>query len=106
MLPVSYDESMQSKIASSTAFTSRETIMASLSNSKPNRVSIKTLPAHPLSPNSSRPVVKTNRLIIRALVPEDLQSFHVLRTQPEIMANNPQGRIEKDLEETKPKLDL
>jgi len=45
-------------------------------------------------------------LIIRALVPEDLQSFHVLRTQPEIMANNPQGRIDKDLQETKPKLDL
>lgn len=79
--------------------------MASLPN-KSTWVSVKTtFPSRPLPPNSSRPVVTTDRLIIRALVPEDLQSLHILRTQPEIMANNPQGRVDKDLQETQPKLD-
>lgn len=81
--------------------------MASLPDSKPNRVLVKTtLPVRPLPSSSSRPIITTERLIIRALVPEDLQGLHALRTQPEVMANNPQARIDKDLQETKPKLDL
>jgi RimJ/RimL family protein N-acetyltransferase len=81
--------------------------MTSLPNSKPDRVSVKTtLPARPLPPNSSRPTITTDRLIIRTMVPEDLQSLHILRTQPEVMANNPLGRIDKDPEESKPRLYL
>lgn len=63
-----------------------------------------TLPNSPLPPNSSRPAVTTDRLIIRALVPDDVHSWHVLRTQPEVMANTPQGRIDKDLDETRSRL--
>ncbi|KAH8885257.1 acyl-CoA N-acyltransferase [Thozetella sp. PMI_491] len=74
--------------------------------SKSGWVSVKTtLPARPLLPNSLRPVVTTDRLIIRAIVPEDLHGLHILRTQPEIMLNNPQGRIDRDLEETRPKIE-
>ena len=81
--------------------------MASSANPRPNRVKVKTtIPTKPFPLNSSRPTVTTDRLILRALVPEDVHGLHILRTQPEIMANNPQGRLDKDLEETKPKLAL
>ncbi|RFU82162.1 acyl- n-acyltransferase [Trichoderma arundinaceum] len=79
--------------------------MASSPASKPNWRIVKTaVPVRPLPLNSSRPPVTTDRLIIRALVPEDVHELHILRTQPEVMANNPQGRIDRDLEETRPKL--
>ena len=82
-----------------------ETIMTS-SSIKTNWISVKTtLPASPLPPNSTRFPVRTDRLLLRALVPEDLQSLHVLRTQPEVMANNHQGRVDRNIEETKPSLD-
>ncbi|OIW31834.1 acyl-CoA N-acyltransferase [Coniochaeta ligniaria NRRL 30616] len=69
------------------------------------RVSVKTTsPTRPLPPSSSRPAVTTERLIIRALVPEDAQAFHVLRTQAEVMANSAIGRVDKDLEETRSRL--
>lgn len=80
--------------------------MAPSPSSKLHWASVKTtLPARPLPPNSTRAPVTTDRLIIRAFSPQDLQSLHVLRTQPEIMANNPQGRIDKDLDETRPRMD-
>ncbi|KAM0257751.1 hypothetical protein ACHAQJ_004202 [Trichoderma viride] len=79
--------------------------MASLPASKPNWATIKTtLPGRPLPPNSSRAPVITDRLVIQALAPEDAQSLHILRTQPQVMANSPQGRVDRDLEETRPKL--
>lgn len=91
----------------SKASASEKAIMASLPNSKPDRVLVKTtLPIRPTPLNSSRQPVTTSRLIIRSIVPEDLKSLHVLRTQPEVMANNPQGRIDKDMEETQRRLDL
>lgn len=75
--------------------------------SKPEWAMIKTaLPERPLPPNSSRSPVTTDRLILRALVPEDAYSLHILRTQPEVMANSPQGRPDKDLEETRQRLNF
>ncbi|KAL6899987.1 acyl-CoA N-acyltransferase [Trichoderma evansii] len=75
--------------------------------SKPKWAIIKTaLPERPLPLNSSRSPVMTDRLVIRALVPEDAHSLHILRTQPEVMANSPQGRPDKDLEETQQRLNL
>lgn len=66
---------------------------------------IKTaLPERPLPLNASRSPVTTERLLIRALIPEDARSLHILRTQPEVMANSPQGRPDKDLEETQQRL--
>ncbi|KAH8912269.1 acyl-CoA N-acyltransferase [Coniochaeta sp. PMI_546] len=73
--------------------------------SKAEWVSIQTtLPTRPLPLNSSRPAFTTERLVIRALGVEDVQALHVLRTQPEVMANTPQGRIDKDVGETRSKL--
>lgn len=69
--------------------------MASSLTSKPTWATAKTtLPARPLPLNSTRSPVTTERLIIRALVPEDLHTLHLIRTQPEVMINNPQGRID------------
>ncbi|GAB1315442.1 hypothetical protein MFIFM68171_05652 [Madurella fahalii] len=80
--------------------------MASSLSSKSHWASVKTtLPAHPLPPNSTRAPVTTNRLIIRTFTPNDLHDLHALRTQPEIMANNPQGGIDRDLDETRPRMD-
>ncbi|KAL6857330.1 acyl-CoA N-acyltransferase [Trichoderma novae-zelandiae] len=81
--------------------------MASSSVSTPKWVTVKTtLPARPLPLNSSRVSVTTDRLVIRALDAQDLESLHLIRTQPEVMINSPQGRIDRDLEETRPKLNL
>lgn len=75
--------------------------------SKPKWATIKTaLPERPLPPNSSRSPVTTDRLVVRPLRPEDAHSLHILRTQPEVMANSPQGRPDKDLEETQQRLNL
>lgn len=76
-----------------------------MATSGPKWAMIKTtLPQRPLPPNASRSPATTERLIIRPLVPEDAHSLHILRAQPEIMANSPQGRPDKDLEETRQKL--
>ncbi|PON28993.1 hypothetical protein TGAM01_v202101 [Trichoderma gamsii] len=73
--------------------------------SKPKWATVKTtLPARPLPLNASRSPVTTDSLLIRPLVPEDARSLHILRTQPEVMANSPQGRPDKDLEETQQRL--
>ncbi|KAL7813332.1 acyl-CoA N-acyltransferase [Trichoderma gracile] len=75
--------------------------------SEPKWATVKTtLPARPLPLNSSRIPVTTDRLIIRPLDAQDLDGLHLIRTQPEVMVNHPQGRIDRDLEETRPKLDL
>ncbi|KAL7917076.1 acyl-CoA N-acyltransferase [Trichoderma austrokoningii] len=76
-----------------------------MATSKPKWAVVKTtLPQRPLPPNTSRSPVITERLLIRPLVPEDVHSLHILRTQPEVMANSPQGRPDKDLEETRQRL--
>ncbi len=63
-----------------------------MASTKAEWVSVKTtLPVRPLPSSSNRPAVTTDRLVVRALVAEDLQGFHLLRTQPEVMANNPRG---------------
>ncbi|PNP43669.1 hypothetical protein TGAMA5MH_04641 [Trichoderma gamsii] len=73
--------------------------------SKPKWATVKTtLPERPLPLNASRSPVTTDSLLIRPLVPEDARSLHILRTQPEVMANSPQGRPDKDLEETQQRL--
>lgn len=78
-----------------------------MATSKPKWATIKTtLPERPLPLNITRSPITTDRLLIRPLVPEDAHSLHVLRTQPEVMANSPQGRLDKDLEETQQRLSL
>ncbi|KAK1252173.1 hypothetical protein MKX08_003360 [Trichoderma sp. CBMAI-0020] len=78
-----------------------------MATSKPKWATVKTaLPARPLPPNATRSPITTDRLLIRPLVPEDVRSLHVLRTQPEVMANSPQGRPDEDLDETQQRLGL
>ncbi|KAM6477954.1 acyl-CoA N-acyltransferase [Trichoderma sp. SZMC 28011] len=81
--------------------------MASSTPSKPKWATVKTtLPVRPLPLNSTRVPVTTDRLIIRALVAEDLESLNVIRSQPEVMINTPQGRPDIDIDETRPKLEF
>jgi RimJ/RimL family protein N-acetyltransferase len=76
-----------------------------MATSKPKWATVKTtLPERPLPPNATRSPVTTNRLLIRALVPEDVHSLHILRTQPEVMVNTGQGRPDKGPEETQKSL--
>ncbi|CAG8925954.1 unnamed protein product [Penicillium salamii] len=64
-----------------------------------------SLPALPLPPNSERPEITTNRLLLRPLQPNDLDALHVLRTQPDVMKWTRAGCIDESIEKTKSKLD-
>lgn len=44
-----------------------------------------TLPRRPLPPNADRPVITTERLLIRAFQADDLDALYELRTQPAVM---------------------
>ncbi|KAK0748992.1 GNAT domain-containing protein [Schizothecium vesticola] len=55
-------------------------------------------PILPLS--TDLPTVTTPRLLLRPLLPTDLASFHALRSQPEVMLNNPQGRPDASAEDS------
>ncbi|GJN71808.1 hypothetical protein PLIIFM63780_005855 [Purpureocillium lilacinum] len=59
-----------------------------------------TLPTLPYPPLSSRPVIKTARLLIRPFSATDLDALHALRTQPEVMAWMPLGQIDPDVAKT------
>ncbi|KAL2263496.1 hypothetical protein VTK26DRAFT_6491 [Humicola hyalothermophila] len=59
-----------------------------------------TLPRRPLPPSHSRPHVTTDRLILRPLVPEDLDAIHALRSQPEVMHWTRLGVPDRDRDET------
>lgn len=62
------------------------------------------LPTLPLPTNNERAAVTTNRLAIRALQPTDLEAFYALRTQEDVMKWTSAGRIDRDIEETRSKL--
>ncbi|KAJ5130882.1 uncharacterized protein N7515_006921 [Penicillium bovifimosum] len=64
------------------------------------------LPTIPLPANSERPAITTDRLLLRALQPSDLDALHVLRTQKEVMRWTRAGCIDESLEMTKSNLDL
>ncbi|KAM7197810.1 acyl-CoA N-acyltransferase [Naviculisporaceae sp. PSN 640] len=65
-----------------------------------------TLPVSPLPSGEARGTIITQRLLIRPVQQSDLEAYHKLRTDPEIMKWTVQGRVDKDLEETRAKLDL
>jgi RimJ/RimL family protein N-acetyltransferase len=69
-------------------------------------VTIKTtLPVFPLPPNEQRKPVTTARLILRPFNDneDDLKALHALRADPGIMRWSVQGRVDKDLDETRQK---
>ncbi|KAJ5960178.1 uncharacterized protein N7479_007328 [Penicillium vulpinum] len=63
------------------------------------------LPTVPLPANSERPAITTDRLLVRALQPTDLEALHVLRTQENVMKWTSAGCIDESIEVTKSKLD-
>ncbi|KAH9906019.1 acetyltransferase domain-containing protein [Xylariomycetidae sp. FL2044] len=72
----------------------------------PHWVPVKTTsPLRPLPPNSKREPIKTERLLIRPLVLDDLSEFHALRTQPEAMTGTRLGRPDRDIAESRSALD-
>lgn len=62
-------------------------------------------PVRPLPPIGERGEIKTERLVIRPLVPSDLEAFHELRSIPEAQVlGMARGRTDRDLEETRENL--
>ncbi|KAF3768027.1 hypothetical protein M406DRAFT_350868 [Cryphonectria parasitica EP155] len=60
------------------------------------------LPLRPLPPISARPVIRTKRLIIRPILPSDLEAFYELRRIPETqMHSTSRGRPDRSLDETR-----
>ncbi|POR35796.1 Uncharacterized protein TPAR_04006 [Tolypocladium paradoxum] len=57
-----------------------------------------TLPAVPYPLLASRPDIRTERLVLRRTLESDLEGWHALRLQPEVMKWTSQGRPDKDLE--------
>ncbi|KAK0731279.1 GNAT domain-containing protein [Lasiosphaeris hirsuta] len=84
--------------------------MASVDDAPPNRdnfVLVKSiLPRQPLfgADKEPRPVVVTERLIIRPFSADDLAGLYALRTQPEVMIWTLVGSIDPDLATTEAKL--
>ncbi|ORY57157.1 GNAT domain-containing protein [Pseudomassariella vexata] len=75
--------------------------------SNPSKVKVKTtLPTRPFPPASERPRIITERLTIRPFSQDDLEGYHELRRQPEVMIYTSVGRIDLDLAETQEKLNL
>ncbi|KAK4451668.1 GNAT N-acetyltransferase [Podospora aff. communis PSN243] len=64
-----------------------------------------TRPVIPFPPNEDREPIYTERLIIRPFAPEDLEDLRVLRTQPEVMQWTYRGCVDKDMGETRERLD-
>jgi RimJ/RimL family protein N-acetyltransferase len=63
-------------------------------------------PRRPLPPVGKRPEIKTDRLVIRPLLPSDLEAFHELRSIAETQnASTSRGRPDRDLDESRANLE-
>ncbi|UPK98243.1 hypothetical protein LCI18_009178 [Fusarium solani-melongenae] len=65
-----------------------------------------TLPKMPFPSNDERQPFRTERLLMRPLSEDDFEALRVLRTQPDVMVWFTQGRVDKDVKETKRALRL
>jgi RimJ/RimL family protein N-acetyltransferase len=79
--------------------------MSSEDSPKQNVVVKTTRPVFPFPPNEDGKPIYTERLIIRPFAPEDLEDLRVLRTQPEVMQWTYRGCVDKDMAETRERLD-
>lgn len=59
-----------------------------------------TLPKLPYPPMSTREPIRTERLILRPYVATDVNDFHLLRIQQEVMKWTSQGKPDTDLKQT------
>ena len=74
-------------------------------DSKSDWVTVKTtLPTQPLPPNTERPSITTERMVLRTLTQDDLEQVWALRTQPEVMVWTGRGNVDADKSETQAKL--
>lgn len=64
-----------------------------------------TLPTLPFAPLDSRPVIRSERLIIRQFKSGDIHAVHAVRSQPEVMEWTLRGVVDADLQETQSFLD-
>lgn len=79
--------------------------MGSPEDTKTDWVTVKTtLPTRPLPPNTDRPAITTERMIIRTPTQDDLEQLWALRTQPEVMFWTAKGTVDVDMSETQAKL--
>ncbi|KAL6891975.1 acyl-CoA N-acyltransferase [Trichoderma evansii] len=63
-------------------------------------VTVKTTLPKGYPPMSAREPIRSERLILRPYAATDVNDFHLLRLQPEVMKWTGQGRPDKDLDET------
>ncbi|KAL7961179.1 acetyltransferase domain-containing protein [Trichoderma compactum] len=63
-------------------------------------VTVKTTLPKPYPPMSEREPIRTERLILRPYAATDLNDFHLLRIQPEVMKWTSQGKPDTDLAQT------
>ncbi|KAL7906153.1 acetyltransferase domain-containing protein [Trichoderma velutinum] len=63
-------------------------------------VTVKTTLPKPYPPMAEREPIRTERLILRPYAATDLNDFHLLRIQPEVMKWTSQGKPDTDLAQT------
>lgn len=64
-----------------------------------------SLPVRPLPPIQDRPEIRTKQLVVRPLLPADLEAFHALRSIRETQIHSTsRGRPDRDLDETRQNL--
>ncbi|KID99091.1 acetyltransferase, partial [Metarhizium majus ARSEF 297] len=63
-----------------------------------------TLPSSPLPPLDTRPEIRTERLVLRSTLESDLEGWHALRLQPEVMKWTVQGKPDPDIDWSREKL--
>ncbi|EPE10432.1 acyl- n-acyltransferase [Ophiostoma piceae UAMH 11346] len=63
-----------------------------------------TIPTLPLPANTERPLVETERLVLRALTEDDLPVFHELRSRPRVMRFTKRGAADEDIDYTRGRL--
>ncbi|QPG95846.1 hypothetical protein C2857_002275 [Epichloe festucae Fl1] len=65
-----------------------------------------TLPAQPFPLLNTRADIQTERLVLRRTMEDDLDGWHALRLQPEVMKWTSQGRPDPDLEWSREKFKM
>ncbi|GAO16699.1 uncharacterized protein UV8b_07945 [Ustilaginoidea virens] len=65
-----------------------------------------TLPSVPFPPLDARPDIRTERLVLRRTLESDIDGWHALRLQPEVMKWTGQGKPDPDLEWSGEKLKM
>lgn len=71
-----------------------------------SKVSVKTKKAKPFLPLSERKPILSERILLRPFQASDLDAYHRLRCQPDVMKWTGQGRPDANIDETKKSMSL